>query len=291
MAGSASPNQFIGPFYLLLCRLRAVNSAQGKVALITGAASGIGKATAALLAAEGAVICAVDFDPVGLDAISAEALSALTITADCGDPAQVEAAFARCETELGGPDIAFLNAGIAIGLSDLTQLDDATYQKIQRINVDGVVYGVRAAIDRMKRRGGGSIIATSSLAGLIPFPADPIYDAGKHFVVGLMRSLAPTLTRDNITCNTVNPGITDTNIIGEQTKDFLIDAGFPIIPASQIAEAVLGLITAGVTGQCWVCQAGREPVSYEFRDVPGPRVANTAPVRPPVPLRDGWALG
>jgi NAD(P)-dependent dehydrogenase (short-subunit alcohol dehydrogenase family) len=254
---------------------------QGKVALVTGAASGIGLATSHRLAEAGAVICAVDFDARGAQELIESLGRGVAIEADCGDASAVEAAFARCESELGGPDIAYLNAGIAIGVSDLTQLDDATYQRIQRVNVDGVVYGARAAIPRMERRGGGAIVATSSLAGLIPFPPDPIYDGGKHFVVGLMRSLAPTLAPKGITANTVNPGITDTNIIDQAAKDFLASAGFPVMPARQIADAVFGLVTTGVTGQCWVCQAGRDPVPYDFRDVPGPRAAGAEGKRPP----------
>lgn len=261
----------------------------GKVALVTGAASGIGRATSERLAQEGATICAVDFDEAGASELVAALGRGLAITADCGDPAQVEMAFARCEDDLGGPDIAHLNAGIAIGVADLTELDDATYTRIQRVNVDGVVYGARAAIPRMERRGGGAIVATSSLAGLIPFPPDPIYDGGKHFVVGFMRSLAPTLAPKGITSNTVNPGITDTNIITQEAKDFLADAGFPVMPARQIADAVLGLVSTGVTGQCWVCQAGRDPVPYEFRDVPGPRAAGAEGKRPPVLNREGWS--
>jgi NAD(P)-dependent dehydrogenase (short-subunit alcohol dehydrogenase family) len=261
----------------------------GKVALITGAASGIGRATSERFAEAGATICAVDFDEAGARALVERLGKGLAIAADCGDPAQVDAAFGRCDDELGGVDIAYLNAGIAIGVADLTQLDDATYTRIQRVNVDGVVYGARAAIPRMQRRGGGAIVATSSLAGLIPFPPDPIYDGGKHFVVGLMRSLAPTLAPIGITANTVNPGITDTNIITQEAKDFLADAGFPVMPARQIADAVLGIVTTGVTGQCWVCQAGRDPVPYEFRDVPGPRGVGAEGKRPPVLNRDGWS--
>ncbi len=262
-----------------------------KVALVTGAASGIGLATSTRLAEAGATICAVDFDGDGAQRVIDSLGAGLAIDADCGDADAVEAAFARCEAELGGPDIAFLNAGIAIGVSDLTALDDATYQRIQRVNVDGVVFGARAAIPRMERRGGGAIVATSSLAGLIPFPPDPIYDGGKHFVVGLIRSLAPTLAPKAITANTVNPGITNTNIIDQATKDFLEDAGFPVMPAQQIADAVFGLVTTGVTGQCWVCQAGREPVPYGFRDVPGPRAVGAEGKRPPVLNADGSAHG
>ena len=96
-----------------------------------------------------------------------------------------------------------------------------------------------------------------------------------------MRSLAPTLAANNITSNTVNPGLTDTNIIGADAKAFLDKANFPIMPASQIADAVYGLVTTGVTGECWVCQAGREPVAYDFRDVPGPRTEGAQGRVPP----------
>ena len=92
-----------------------------------------------------------------------------------------------------------------------------------------------------------------------------------------------------ITANTVNPGIVDTNILSGDAKDMLRTAGFPIMEASQIAEAVYGLVTTGVTGQCWVCQPGREPVPYEFRQVPGPRGVGDEGRTMPTINRDGAA--
>lgn len=252
----------------------------GKIAVVTGGASGIGAATARRFAAEGATVAIVDFDAAGAQAIASE-LGGIALAADCGDSAAVDAAFADVEARLGGIDVVFLNAGIAIGVVDITALDDEAFHRIQRVNVDGVVWGARAAVRAMERRGGGAIVATSSLAGLIPFPPDPVYDGGKHFVVGFIRSIAPTLAPKGITANTVNPGLTDTNILTAGTKEYLAAADFPIMPAEQIAEAVLGLVTSGVTGQCWVCQAGRDPVAYSFRDVPGPRAANAEGRRPP----------
>lgn len=257
----------------------------GKVALITGAASGIGKATAERLAAEGARICVVDLtDDLGHDV--ARSLGGLFVQADVGESSEVDDAFDTCERELGGIDIAFLNAGIAIGHAELETLPDDVYRRIMRVNVDGVTFGARAAIRAMERRGGGAIVATSSLAGLIPFPPDPVYDLTKHAVVGLIRSIAPGLAAKGITANTVNPGITDTPILGEDAKQMLKGAGFPIMPAAQIAEAVLHIITAGGTGQCWVCQPGRDPVPYEFRQVPGPRTEGDEGKVPPG-VRDG----
>jgi NAD(P)-dependent dehydrogenase (short-subunit alcohol dehydrogenase family) len=159
-----------------------------------------------------------------------------------------------------------------------------------RVNVDGVVYGARAAIRAMERRGGGAIVATSSLAGLIPFPPDPVYDLTKHAVVGLIRSIAPNLAPKGITANTVNPGMTDTAIIGDDARRLIAEAGFPLMPASQIAEAVLHIATTGRTGECWVCQPGREPEPYEFHQVPGPRTEGARGKVPPG-VREGSLPG
>lgn len=263
---------------------------EGKVALVTGGASGIGLATVERLAEEGAKVFVVDVDEAGTHA-SAGAFDGLAHPADVGDPAQVDDAFERCARELGGVDIAFLNAGIAIGVADLTELDGATYRRIMRVNVDGVVYGVRASIRAMRERG-GAIVATASLAGIIPFPPDPIYDATKHAVVGLIRSVAPTLEPLGITANCVNPGMTDTNILTDDAKAVFAEMDFPLMPARQIADAVLEAITSGETGRCYVCQPGREATPYEFRNVPGPRTESARGKVPPG-LRDdmNWSRG
>jgi NAD(P)-dependent dehydrogenase (short-subunit alcohol dehydrogenase family) len=247
-----------------------MGSLDGKVALITGAASGIGKATAELFATEGARVCVVDLsDDLGREV--ARGVGGFNVSADMGDAGAVDDAFAVCERELGGVDVAFLNAGIAIGHAELETLTDDLYRKIMRVNVDGVVFGARAAIRAMERRGGGAIVATSSLAGLMPFPPDPVYDLTKHAVVGLIRSIAPALAAKHITANTVNPGITDTNIVSAEAKEMMKEAGFPIMPASQIADAVLHIVVTGRTGESWVCQPGRDPEPYTFHGVPGPR--------------------
>jgi NAD(P)-dependent dehydrogenase (short-subunit alcohol dehydrogenase family) len=251
----------------------------GKVALITGAASGIGLATVELFVAEGATICCVDADPRGQEV--ADSVKGIFVRADAGESSDVDTAFAACERELGGVDIAFLNAGIAIGLADITELTDEVYERIMRVNVDGVVFGTRAAIRSMKRRGGGAIVATSSLAGLIPFPPDPVYDLSKHAVAGFIRSVAPNLVPLGITANTVNPGMTNTNILSDEAKALFAAADFPLMPASQIAEAVLAIVTTGRTGECWVCQPGREHEPYTFHNVPGPRATGAAGRVPP----------
>src|SRR6266542_1597334 len=257
----------------------------GKVALVTGAASGIGRATAERLASEGARICVVDLSDDAGRAV-AESVGGVFHRADVAEPDEIDAAVATCERELGGVDIAFLNAGIAIGHADIETLPNDLYRLIMRVNVDGVVYGARAAVRAMERRGGGAIVATSSLAGIIAFPPDPVYDLTKHAVVGFIRSIAPPLVAKGITANTVNPGMTDTKIMGEEARRTLREANFPIMAPSQIAEAVFRIVTGGGTGESWVCQPGREPEPYRFHDVPGPRTEG-AQGRVPPGVREG----
>jgi NAD(P)-dependent dehydrogenase (short-subunit alcohol dehydrogenase family) len=252
----------------------------GKVGLVTGGASGIGRATVERFAAEGMRVCVVDLtEDAGREV--AERVGGTFAIADVGDSAQTDAAFAHCIDTYGSVDVAFLNAGIAIGQADITTIDDDLYHRIMRVNVDGVVFGARAAVREMSEHDGGAIVATSSLAGLIPFPPDPVYVATKHAVAGLIRSIAPTLEPLGITANCVNPGFTDTNIISEDVKKVVEELGFPLMPPAQIADAVVHAITCGETGRCWVCQPGRDPIAYEFRDVPGPRTAGAEGRRPP----------
>ena len=257
-----------------------MSALDGKVGLVTGGASGIGRATVERFAAEGMRVCVVDrTEDAGREV--ADSVGGTFVVADAGEPSEVDAAFAHCTDTLGGLHVAFLNAGIAIGHADLATLPDDLYRTIMRVNVDGVVFGARAAIRHMVPQGSGAIVATASLAGLVPFPPDPIYDLTKHAVVGLIRSIAPTLVEHGITANCVNPGMTNTNILSSDVKDAFDKVGFPLMPASQIAEAVVHAATCGETGRCWVCQPGREPTAYEFRNVPGPRGGDAQGATPP----------
>jgi NAD(P)-dependent dehydrogenase (short-subunit alcohol dehydrogenase family) len=259
----------------------------GRIALVTGGASGIGRATARRLTAEGMRVCVVDRDADGARAVAHD-LEAHAITADASRPDEVDAVFAECEQVLGAVDLALLNAGIAIAQSDIGALDDDQYRRIVGVNVDGVVFGARAAIRSMRTSGhGGVIIATASLAGIVPFAPDPVYALTKHAVVGFVRSLAPTVAGDGITVHAICPGLTNTAIMGDEARAHLRDVGFPLMAPEQIAAAVVTAATAPErTGACWVCQPGRPPVVYEFRDVPGPRTEGTEGRVPPG-IRDG----
>jgi len=253
----------------------------GRVALVTGAASGIGRATAVRLAGEGMRVCCVDRDVDGARRVANE-VGGIATAADVSRAAETDNAFASCVDQLGGIDLAHLNAGITIGRGDIGELEDDEYERILGVNVDGVVFGTRAAIRTMRAHGrGGVIVATASLAGIVPFTIDPVYALTKHAVVGFVRSIAPGLDGEGIAVHAICPGLTDTAIMGDETREMLRAADFPLMPPEQIAEAVVRAATSSTTGTCWVCQPGRDPLPYEFRDVPGPRTKGAKGRRPP----------
>ena len=139
------------------------------------------------------------------------------------------------------------------------------------INLDGVVYGVAAARRAIKASGGGTIVATASMAGIVVAPFDPIYAANKHAVVGLVRSLGESSGTDGIRIHTLCPSFAYTNIIkgSEQT---LIDMGFPILDVSDVVAAFQRILDSDTTGQAWYVVAGRDSEPFQFRRAPGPRL-------------------
>lgn len=252
----------------------------GKVVLVTGGASGIGLATAQRLAQEGAVVAIGDVNEEAGRKAAAET-GGRFVSLDVGDPAAWTAVISEIENELDGLDAVHLNAGVTTQSGTIAELTDDQYRRIMHANVDGVVFGARACVPAMARRGGGAVVATASLAGIIAFAPDPIYTLTKHAVVGFVRSLVPQLQAQNITINAVCPGIVDTPLVGEG-RERLRAAGFPMIEPEEIATAVLACIVGASTGQCIVCQPGRPPEPYEFHDVPGPRTAGSEGRRPPL---------
>jgi NAD(P)-dependent dehydrogenase (short-subunit alcohol dehydrogenase family) len=248
----------------------------GKVALVTGGASGIGLATVERLKAAGARVATVDLtEPRGDDP------SDLQVVADVGDPSAWPQIVQRVEQQLGPLDVAHLNAGVVTGERDITRLSDEQYFRIMRVNVDGVVFGAREAARAMQQHGGGQIIATASLAGIMGFDHDPVYTASKHAVVGLVRSLAAQLTEKGIHIAAVCPGIVETPLIGGDA-DVLREAGFPMLRAEDIADAVLLALRERKPGACYAVQPGREPVDFRFGNVPGPRTPGAEGTVPPI---------
>jgi NAD(P)-dependent dehydrogenase (short-subunit alcohol dehydrogenase family) len=256
-----------------------MGSLADKVAVVTGGGSGIGLATATRLAAEGVSVAVVDLDGASAESVASE-LGGLALQADVGRsevwPAIVDAVTAR----FGGIDLAHLNAGVTTGEADVTAVSDEIYRRATGVNVDGVFFGVRALVPAMAARGGGSIVATASLAGLIGFSPDPVYCMTKHAVVGLVRSLGPQLADKGITINAVCPSIVDTPLIDDM-RGVLESSGFPLIDVESVSTAVVELLSGEATGEAMVIQAGREAVAFRFARPPGPRAGGTVGQLPP----------
>jgi len=240
----------------------------GKVALVTGGASGIGLATGRRLVERGASVAVVDRNGGAAEAAAAE-LGGVAVEADVSRPEAWPDIVAAVVGRLGGIDLAHLNAGVTTGEADVTRVTDAIYERAVGANVDGVFFGLRAVVPQMTERGGGAIVATASLAGLIGFSPDPVYCMTKHAVVGLVRSLGPQLDALGITVNAVCPGLVDTPLIGE-ARAVIEASGFPLIEASAVADAVVDRLCGTESGDCMVVQAGRPPVAFRFSRPPGP---------------------
>ena len=248
-----------------------------KVVLVTGAASGIGRATATLFAKEGAKVVVVDLDQEAGGAVADE-IGGVFALADVSKPEQLEAAVQTAVSEFGRLDVAHLNAGVGERGVDVTELSEEVYERGVGINVGGVVFGTRAAARAMTD--GGAIVATASLAGLVPYPGDPIYGLTKHAVVGFVRSAAEQLARRNIRINAVAPGFTRTAMLAEMVALFEQNQ-FPLMDPEDVAQAVLTAASSDETGQVFICQPGRLGEIYKFRGVPGPRTEDAAGKPPP----------
>jgi NAD(P)-dependent dehydrogenase (short-subunit alcohol dehydrogenase family) len=223
-----------------------------RTALVTGGASGIGAALVDLLRGDGADVQDLDLAG-GFDVSDRHAWDAV-----------------------GAVELACLNAGVVTGEQDMTRLTDDAYRRILGANLDGVVFGVRRLAAVMEP--GSAIVATASLAGLVPAAADPIYTLTKHAVVGFVRSVAPQLDARGIRINAVAPGFVETPLI--ESGPFA-DAGFPLLQPEEVAQAVLLAARSEGTGQVWVVQPGRDPLPFRFPNVPGPRDATGASVGAP----------
>lgn len=187
---------------------------QNKVAIVTGAAGGIGAAAAALLANEGARVLLVDLDAQALQRVASGIAGEVAWhAADVSEPKQVEDYVAAAVERFGGLDIALLNAGIEGAVAAIPDYDIAMFDRVMAVNVRGVWLGIKYAQPAMRQRGGGSIVITSSVAGLRGVEGLSAYVASKHAVVGIMRSAAIEGAAQNIRVNTVNPAPIETRMM------------------------------------------------------------------------------
>ena len=228
---------------------------QGKVAIVTGAASGIGRATALALAAEGASVVVADVDAAGGAAtvgdITGADGSAVFVRTDVTSPESIANLFAEAEAAYGGVDIVYNNAGISSGEPHWPEVSLERIAEETHINTSGVMMGTREAIQAMRKRGGGVIINTASTAADGHLAFDPMYSATKKAVVSFTQSCAPFAESDNIRVNAVSPGMVST-AFQRKTGDGVRPASWlqpaiernkdSILQPEAIAEAVLDFI-------------------------------------------------
>lgn len=194
---------------------------ENKVAIVTGAAAGIGLAIAQRFLAEGAKV--VFSDVVGDESlVSAYADKAMFVKCDVSSSSQVDALVGKAMERFGRLDIMVNNAGIATDGTAVTTTD-GTWHKTIETNLSGVFYGLRAAAKAMLvQKSGGAIVNISSIAGTVGFEDSLAYCSSKGGITQMTRAAALDLAKEKIRVNAIAPGVIETNM----TKDYLADAGF-----------------------------------------------------------------
>ena len=199
---------------------------EGKVAVITGGAGGIGKAAAKRFVAEGADVLIVDLDESALsEAVSEIGSNKVSyfvgdVTSAADNQAMVDMATER----YGGVDVFLANAGIEGDVSSILDYSEDRFDQVMAVNVKGPFLGLKAAVPALQKRGGGSIIITSSIAGVQGAAGVAPYVTSKHAVIGMMRSAAKEFAADNIRVNTVNPSPVETRMMRSLEAGFAPDA-------------------------------------------------------------------
>ncbi|MEX0682118.1 MAG: SDR family NAD(P)-dependent oxidoreductase [Dehalococcoidia bacterium] len=227
----------------------------GKVALITGGGSGIGRATAVALAAARASVVIADVQEDGgnetVGMVKGAGGQAAFVRTDVTKRYDVEHMVSFTEETFGGLDIAYNNAGIGTPRPRFPDAPPEHWERTFFVDLWAVAAGIQAEVPAMRRRGGGVIVSTASVAGLMGYMPDPIYAAAKHGVVGLTRSLTYLQQEDGIRVNCVCPGVVDTPMVRRVREDLdqkeraqveaMLDS-MPMIEPATIAEAVMQLI-------------------------------------------------
>jgi NAD(P)-dependent dehydrogenase (short-subunit alcohol dehydrogenase family) len=240
----------------------------GKVALVTGAASGIGRATALAFAAEGARVAILDRTAVALreteSAMKQAGGEVLVIASDVSIPEQVEAAVAQVVERFGRLDIAFNNAGVENKAQPLHEIELEEWDRVLDINLRGTFVCMKHEIAQMVRQGGGVVVNTSSGAGIRGVAGGASYAASKHAIIGMTRSAALDYAKQNIRVNAILPGNIETPMMdrftaGDLQKAIDLEPVGRLGKSEEIAEAVLWMssdLGGFVTGSAVVVDGG-----------------------------------
>jgi len=252
-------------------KIKVMKEFDGKVALVTGGGSGIGRATALAFAREGAKVVIVDRNVQrGEETISMIRDAGGTVSfrrTDVSVAAEIEALVDYTMTTYGRLDLAFNNAGIEGDVKPLVDQTESNFDAVMDINVKGVWLSMKYEIPRMLEQGGGAIVNSSSVAGVVGFPGIGIYAASKHAVIGLTKTAALEYSPQGIRINAVSPGAIDTEMIdrladGMNVKKDDLSTLHPIGRigrVEEVAEAVLWLCSSKasfVTGHSLIVDGG-----------------------------------
>ena len=244
---------------------------EGKVAIVTGGATGIGRATAVAFAREGASVVIGDINEaegkITEQQVRAAGGQGLFVRTDVTEGSEVKAMVDAAVSEFGGLDCAFNNAGINFPIATVETTSEADWHKAVAVNMTSVFLCMKYEIPELRKRGGGAIVNTSSGMGLFANPNVAAYIATKHAVIGLTKSAAIDFGPENIRVNALLPGKTLTELTRRSYEDLGLDlndvaGGLPLhrlgLPQDQ-AEAVIWLCSersSFITGLSLICDGG-----------------------------------
>jgi len=194
-----------------------------KTVVITGGSGSIGKITAAKFLKEGANIVLVDLDQEALEEAKkelGEGNEVLIVKADVTSEKDTKNFVQKAKETFGGIDILFANAGIEGTVKPIVEYDNDEFDKVMQVNVKGVFLSIKHVIPALKAAGGGSIVISSSVAGMQGTPNTVAYVTSKHALVGLMRTAAKELAKDGIRVNTINPSPVDNRMMRSLEEGF-----------------------------------------------------------------------